>query len=772
VLKSFLILVVAAGLYRGWRGASAATRHLIWFLAIASLVALPLLSSLLPSWKQPLWLVSTGITPGNQFSVALELVPTTETTALAVEAKTARRDQSPVAKNSIGMGFNISWLGIAFVAWVAGVLLAFSSMAVSYWRVHRLARRAQPFQDSEWSMLLRETCKELRLRRRVTLLRSVEEVIPMTWGWCRPVVLLPGAAEQWPTERRRVVLMHELAHVRRWDCLTHTITRIVCALYWFNPLVWMAARRMCVERERACDDLVLKAGCKASDYAAELVEIARSFRRVPQAAAIGMARSSGLHRRIGVILDERANRNALSRRAALALALTAVAGLLITACATSTKRSSTTGWSLEQSKVSDQLKRFVAEKEQQAYAGAKAESKKIVPEYKAIFAAAKKGEWLAISNKFEKLRLRAPQYEYGGQDVQLHGTAWQAVLEIWGSFGNIAAGGERYMVELTEDAIESIPPGSIYFGGTDPGRFMITALQKSHVNADPFFTITQNALADGTYLDYVRRMYGDKIYVPTKQDNERAFNDYTRDAEQRLKENKLKPEESVKIVDGRVQVSGQVSVMAINARLAKTIFDKNPKREFYLEESFPLEWMYPHLTPNGPIMKINREPLAQIPDDVARKDREYWTRFFEPMIGNWLHEDTSVQEVVAFARRAYPKPLMAEGFGSYVDAPNKWSSKLRSSIAGVYAWRLRKGVDNPAEQKRMLKEADFAFRQAFAVCPWSPEAVFRYINLLVSVDRLDDAILIADVPHKLEPDNKQIQNLVTELSRMKSAKKN
>src|SRR5206468_11924677 len=146
-------------------------------------------------------------------------------------------------------------------------------------------------------------------------------------------------------------------------------------------------------------------------------------------------------------------------------------------------------------------------------------------------------------------------------------------------------GGER-LVAFGQAAIDSIPARSIYFGGTDPGRFVITALQKSHVHADPFFTLTQNALADGSYLEYLRRMYGASIYIPTGEDSQRCFDQYLEDDQRRLKENKLKPGEDVKIIDGKTQVSGQVAVMAINGLLSKIIFDKNPGHKFYLEDCF------------------------------------------------------------------------------------------------------------------------------------------------------------------------------------------
>ena len=95
----------------------------------------------------------------------------------------------------------------------------------------------------------------------------------MTWGVLYPKVLLPEESEQWPEDRRSVVLLHELAHAQRWDYLTHLITRLVCALYWFNPLVWLAARRMIAERERACDDIVLRHGAEPADYAEQVLEI-------------------------------------------------------------------------------------------------------------------------------------------------------------------------------------------------------------------------------------------------------------------------------------------------------------------------------------------------------------------------------------------------------------------------------------------------------------------------------------------------------------------
>jgi hypothetical protein len=299
-------------------------------------------------------------------------------------------------------------------------------------------------------------------------------------------------------------------------------------------------------------------------------------------------------------------------------------------------------------------------------------------------------------------------------------------------------------------------------------------LQKSQVNGDPFFTLTQNALTDSTYLDYLRSMYGEKIYIPSNEDSQQCFKDYSEDAQKRLQNHQLKPGEDVRRdSNGKVQVSGQIAVMEINGRLVKVIFDKNPDREFYIEESFPLDWMYSYLEPHGLIMKINRQPLEEMSDEIVRRDHEYWSKYVTPMIGDWLNDDTSVEDVAVFAEKMYLK----RDFNGFKGDPHflqstdaqKMFSKLRSSIAGVYAWRVEHAA-NPLEKERMIHEADFAFRQAFVLCPYSPEAVFRYVSFLMGQKRSSDAILVASTCLDLDPGNVQVENLVSQLKRIESTK--
>jgi len=418
---------------------------------------------------------------------------------------------------------------------------------------------------------------------------------------------------------------------------------------------------------------------------------------------------------------------------------------------------------LECSSISDQLKRFAAEKRAQAIAAARAEAREMLPEFKSLFTAAEKGDWPALKDIWQEMWKQTSPFEIRGpRDWRVQGIQSKVVQEIIGAFENIMGGEDGYAIAFGRDIIGSIPPGSIYFGGTDPGRFVITALCRSQVNGDPFFTLTQNALADRGYLHYLRNMYGTRIYIPTEADSTNAFGEYMNDACRRRKENKLRPGEEIEEIDGKLNVSGQLAVMSINGLLAKIIFDKNPEREFYVEESFPLEWMYPHLSPHGLVMKINRQPLAVLSEELVRRDREFWTRYILTMIGDWLHDGTSVGDVVAFIEKVHVNHDLSgfKGDPRFIqnDAPQKSFSKLRSSIAGIYAWRGG-NAGSPVEKERMFAEADFAFLQALALGPRSLDALFRYTSLLASQGRTEAAVPLVESALKLQPQNVMLIDL-------------
>ncbi len=268
-------------------------------------------------------------------------------------------------------------------------------------------------------------------------------------------------------------------------------------------------------------------------------------------------------------------------------------------------------------------------------------------------------------------------------------------------------------------------------------------------------------------------VYPDReIYCPSPDDSQRCFQEYLQDAQRRLQLNQLKPGEDVHVVENRVQVSGQVAVMAINGLLTKVIFDHNPKNEFFVEESFPLDWMYPYLSPFGVIMKINRQPLPELTEEIVKRDHEFWKEYSKRLTGDIVDYDTPLTSIAAFVEKVYLRRDFTgfTGDRKFVrdDQAQKAFSKLRSSIGGIYAWRISDPNNrNPVVQQRMIKEAEFAFKQAFAFCPYSPEAVFRYVNLLLGMRRFDDAYIIASTCQKLDPYNTQVIGLVKNLSDIK-----
>jgi Protein of unknown function (DUF2723) len=270
-------------------------------------------------------------------------------------------------------------------------------------------------------------------------------------------------------------------------------------------------------------------------------------------------------------------------------------------------------------------------------------------------------------------------------------------------------------------------------------------------------------------------LYPDReILTPTPDDLRRCFEEYSIDAQRRAQSRQLKPGEILTTLpDGRVSVSGQTAVMSINGLLTKVIFDKNPDHSFYVEESFALDWMYPHLVPFGIILKIEREPVAQLSDGQIQRDHEYWSQYSERFIGNWITYDTPVQEVCDFALRTYRLRDHSnfKGDARFVrdDNAQKAFSKLRNAIGkSVYAWRAQEAKD-PVYQAKMVKEAEFALKQAFAFCPYSPETVFNFASLLAGLGRYPDAYRVVETCYTIDPDNLGIRDLLKQLEPYKDS---
>lgn len=314
--KSTLVLGAATMAAWALRRSSASMRHALWALALSSLLALPVLSAALPALGVPVLPA-----PGPDLSHALKLVASPLESALG----------PPDAATAIPSG--LSWLDWALLIWLAGVSLGWIQLASGTVFAAIAVRRARPVTSPEWSALLREAAAKLGVRRRVSLRVSSAVGVPMVWGYQSPIVLLPPEAMDWPRGRQRAVLLHEMAHVARRDCLTQTLAYAARAFYWPHPLVWWAVASLRRETERACDDRVLHAGTPAPEYARHLLEAARDLVRPAGRflTASAVAERTRLGDRVVALLDEHRDRRVPTPRATALLG--GVALLVISALA-------------------------------------------------------------------------------------------------------------------------------------------------------------------------------------------------------------------------------------------------------------------------------------------------------------------------------------------------------------------------------------------------------------------------------------------------------
>lgn len=326
IIKASVVLGIAAiaqSLLR--RRASAEIRHLTWTLAVISLLLLPFVSFALPDWPVVIRRAAPAAADG---AVSNHGVP-----APADSVRPAPFHGPDTGATPGIAAETMSWSRVIATLYAAAVLVVSMPLVIQWRSVRRLAREASDVRDPDWTRLLNECARRMSVHRRVRLLRTRERSMPMAWGTCRPVILIPSVADTWAEDRRRAVILHELAHVSRYDCLTQTLAFLTCALYWFHPATWWVARRLRMERELACDDRVIAAGTQAREYASHLLEIAYAFgNQRASALAVSMARPHQLERRMLAALDAARNRSTPTARvraggaAAAAVLLFSLAG--------------------------------------------------------------------------------------------------------------------------------------------------------------------------------------------------------------------------------------------------------------------------------------------------------------------------------------------------------------------------------------------------------------------------------------------------------------
>lgn len=327
--KGAVVLIVCAAVERFFYRGSAATHHAIWTSAMAVLIALPIAEAAIP--KIHVWLPKidgAAIMTGNVTAPNPPLIDVEESYPAAVGAPILDvSNEQPVQHRS-----RATHSSIIVSIWGAGTMLCILHYLIGHllvWRIRSISRIAS---DTALLSAYEGVRAEADLKRRISL-RIGGTAAPMTWGLLRSTILLPEEAAGWPFEKTRVVLLHELAHIKRRDTATHGLARLACALQWPNPLAWYGLLRMQRLREMACDDFVIRHGSAPAEYAGYLVEIVKTLRdrMTSPAGALAISRSPRIEMRIRRILDATTNRAYMTRRAALGTLCFAAAGLLFTA---------------------------------------------------------------------------------------------------------------------------------------------------------------------------------------------------------------------------------------------------------------------------------------------------------------------------------------------------------------------------------------------------------------------------------------------------------
>jgi TonB family protein len=306
-VKVSAVLLAALGLSRLLRQQSAAVRHWLVATGIAGAFLMPVLVLVVPAWH-----VASLPTRGPEVTTNVAFSVGEQASAAAIPP--AVRPAHRVDPGILAVGL-----------WLTGAAAGLGVLLVGLVRLAALARAAQPAGDDRGAAIARSIAREYGVSRPLRLLYGSDPSLLATWGLLRPTVMLPAAARGWPDDRLRVVLCHELAHIRRGDWGTQLMADVLRAVYWFNPLAWLACRHLRQQSEHACDDAVLHAGVAAPAYASQLLDLARAYAapRPAWSPALPVARPSGLERRVRAMLNSQLNRLPLTRRARLATTLAA-----------------------------------------------------------------------------------------------------------------------------------------------------------------------------------------------------------------------------------------------------------------------------------------------------------------------------------------------------------------------------------------------------------------------------------------------------------------
>jgi hypothetical protein len=380
--------------------------------------------------------------------------------------------------------------------------------------------------------------------------------------------------------------------------------------------------------------------------------------------------------------------------------------------------------------VAGKVTQFGRKRRELVYTIARRSQKEIPPEVEKFFDAIESGNWESITNQWRELAVHSSQYEFSTNHWDQLDPFWPSVLDAYGVAEQAHLWPAQKLLDYGNAVMGALRPGMVYVGGTDNGRW-VPELMNETSDGEQHIIVTQNALADGRYLDFVNDLYSDRMSPLTQDDSKSAFADYVSDAQKRLEHDQQFPDEpkqvlpgeDIQVVDGKVVVKGQVAVMAINGRLLQMLMQKNPDMSFAIEQSFPFRDTYADALPLGPLMELNASnDQNTFTAERASESLDYWRNAAQQVLSD---VDASSSDYVL---RSY--------------------SHDASATANLLAAH---NFDSQAEE---------TYRLATQLWPGNPECVGGLANLLAGTGREAEAQQLIDNFSKQYPDQrKALENI-------------
>jgi murein DD-endopeptidase MepM/ murein hydrolase activator NlpD len=313
-VKGTAILAIIIVLVKFWNRMRPQISYLILFLTILSLLAIPLLTR------------GIAVINDNHFGVKRVISHSQISDQPLNQILKPVIQITPQIPGEAGLAYQLPhWSVWLFLIWSIGVMITLGKLFMEIVSTYRLNRNTDRIINNEWLAMLHELKAELKLHLPVTLKFQNSVPVPVVLGCFKPVILIPESAVDWSAERCRVVLLHELSHIKRYDNLRQSIAALVAIVYWFNPLVWISLRLLRTNRELACDEQVLETGILPSTYAAHLLAIIRNSRSAhSKLKTVSAMASTNIEQRMVNILTKNDRRKPLAKHKFLGLIIIAL----------------------------------------------------------------------------------------------------------------------------------------------------------------------------------------------------------------------------------------------------------------------------------------------------------------------------------------------------------------------------------------------------------------------------------------------------------------